>query len=608
LFLIALHLELSQAEPFVGHAIVSLYFKVPLGDRAARKNDKIVNGRRPMTDQMFLVNPDSSKSKQTRVSFDVVRIFFAISIFLSLIFGLTNVSQALPSYARQTGQPCGTCHTDFPGLTPYGRKFKLLGYTVGGGPYRTTLFSLPQVKEFKGDPLDAYASGNATQATRTKSSLDANSTATGQSNTWVPPIAMMAIVGGTHTQTSQVPPCGGPYPCNNTLIVSPVSFFYGGAITEHIGAFAQVTYNGAPYGSPAATCVSNQSAVASDGVTPAPTACDPYNTFQWSWDNTDIRYANSANIAGMNVIYGITGNNNPTVQDPWNSTPAWKFPYATSLSGPKPATATLIDGGLGPGHVFGIGGYAFINDLLYLELTGYRSVSFDAQKKLGIDPYAQGMISGVAPYWRVAIEPHWGNHWFMFGTYGILAKLQQWDTTQFDPNTSWQIPAFLPMTDRFLDTAVDAQYQYQGSNYWFTVRGTYIHEYQKLDATFNAGNSSNPSNTLNTFRGEASLAYGNDNRVVLTAQYFNTKGSTDAGLYSGLVSQFDPTQTAQANPDSNGYVFEIAYIPFISSQAPAWPWANMRVGLQYTYYNKFDGDSTYAHDNNTLFAYIWFAM
>jgi hypothetical protein len=47
-------------------------------------------------------------------------------------------AQALPSFARQTGQPCGTCHTDFPALTPYGRRFKLLGYTTGGGQFRTT--------------------------------------------------------------------------------------------------------------------------------------------------------------------------------------------------------------------------------------------------------------------------------------------------------------------------------------------------------------------------------------------------------------------------------------------------------------------------------------
>jgi hypothetical protein len=53
--------------------------------------------------------------------------------FSAVTFGAVSPADASPSYARQTGQPCGTCHTDFPGLTltPYGRKFKLLGYNVG---------------------------------------------------------------------------------------------------------------------------------------------------------------------------------------------------------------------------------------------------------------------------------------------------------------------------------------------------------------------------------------------------------------------------------------------------------------------------------------------
>src|ERR1700719_3709949 len=58
------------------------------------------------------------------------------------IVGFTQPAQALPSFARQTGQPCGTCHTDYPALTPFGRRFKLLGYTVGGGQFRTTPFTL----------------------------------------------------------------------------------------------------------------------------------------------------------------------------------------------------------------------------------------------------------------------------------------------------------------------------------------------------------------------------------------------------------------------------------------------------------------------------------
>src|SRR5271168_3705139 len=68
---------------------------------------------------------------------------FALVAVASVLLTIVSSSpvQALPSFARQTGQPCGTCHTDFPALTPYGRRFKLLGYTTGGGEFRTTPFS-----------------------------------------------------------------------------------------------------------------------------------------------------------------------------------------------------------------------------------------------------------------------------------------------------------------------------------------------------------------------------------------------------------------------------------------------------------------------------------
>src|SRR5271169_4173854 len=80
-----------------------------------------------------------------------------------LVVGRAPPAQALPSFARQTGQPCGTCHTDFAGLTPFGRRFKIGGYTAGGGKYQTTLFPSPE---------------------------DDNTNKKG----WVPPISMMAIV------------------------------------------------------------------------------------------------------------------------------------------------------------------------------------------------------------------------------------------------------------------------------------------------------------------------------------------------------------------------------------------------------------------------------
>jgi hypothetical protein len=453
-------------------------------------------------------------------------------------------ARALPSYARQTGQPCGTCHTDFAGLTPYGRRFKIGGYTAGGGQYRTTLF-----------PFD-------------------NSTKDYQ-RPWVPPISMMATLGFTHTATDMPPPAD-PFAPNNNITIPPLSFFWGGAITDHIGAFAQVTY-------------SQEAPAASIGANPFVHA--------WSWDNTDVRFADSTTLGKMNITYGITANNNPTVQDPWNTTPAWGFPYASSPFWPGMASgpAPIIDGGFA-GSVGSVGGYVYINDLIYLETSVYRTLPPSAQNALGVDPTGTAGLFNAAPYWRAAFEPHWGPHWLEVGTFGMIANVHPFvgpfnaaflasptPLAPFDTST-------FPQTDKYTDIGFDAQYQYQGSNFWFTLRGTYIHEQQKLDASFNLGLAPNLTNELNEARAYASLAYGNNNRVVLTGQYFDTWGSLN------LMA------------DTKGWIAEIAYIPFISSFSPGWPWFNARIGLQYTWYEQFAGTSVNASSNNTLFAYIWLAM
>ena len=490
-------------------------------------------------------------------------IFFFV--FGGVTFGVIGSADALPSYARQTGQPCGTCHTDYPSLTPFGRLFKLGGYTAGGGKYRSTLFP------------SQYDSTSALAAYAKKSGSDMPTKApydTSQINPYAPPIAMMAIVGFTHTETDQ-DPTGSPYNANDNVVVAPVSFFYGGAITDHIGAFAQLTYNNAAFGA----------------LDPS----DPYASRLWAQDNIDVRYANTGFLGGLPITYGITANNNPSVQDPWNTTPAWSFPYAVSSVAPDPGVGTLIDGAFAA-HVGSVGAYAWINNLVYLELSGYRTFSHDTQVKLGTDPFgAPGLFDGIAPYWRVAVEPHWGNHWLEFGAFGMSARVHPWTFT-IDANGFYNNETFA-QTDRYNDIGFDSQYQYQGSNYWITLRASYIHEKQTLDSSsINRnpdGNLSNPTNTVNTFKALASLAYGNDNKIVITGQYFDTWGSTDAAFFAG---------------DTSGFIAEIAYIPFMASQAPGWPWANVRVGLQYTYYNKFDGDTVFAHNNNTLFAYLWFAI
>ena len=69
-------------------------------------------------------------------TFPALRLSAAIRLLtlVALAIGFSpRQADAIPSFARQTGQPCASCHTAFPQLTPFGRRFKLGGYTLGGG-------------------------------------------------------------------------------------------------------------------------------------------------------------------------------------------------------------------------------------------------------------------------------------------------------------------------------------------------------------------------------------------------------------------------------------------------------------------------------------------
>src|SRR5437870_2519754 len=67
----------------------------------------------------------------------------AAAVAAVLLVGLSpRPAVSLPLYARQTGQPCATCHTAFLELTPFGRRFKLSGYTLGGGDWSGPPFAV----------------------------------------------------------------------------------------------------------------------------------------------------------------------------------------------------------------------------------------------------------------------------------------------------------------------------------------------------------------------------------------------------------------------------------------------------------------------------------
>ena len=428
-------------------------------------------------------------------------------------------AQALPSYARQTGQECAACHNGFPELTPYGRLFKLNAFTFKGG----------------------------------------------ESN--LPPLAVMLVPSYTHTEAG-VPGGAAPHFGPNNNFSFSGSIFYGGAITSSIGAFAQATYDHAAR--------------------------------NFNWDNTDIRYAHATSLFDRETVFGATINNNPTVTDLWNSTPAWGFPFVSSSLAPKPAAATLIEGGLAQ-QVLGATAYNFWNRLIYTEIGIYRGLSPTTLTTLGINPGCSGVggtlcgtstIKNVAPYWRLAVEPKWGRNSFEVGVFGLAATL---------------IPGRVrdSGTDHLTDIGVDTQYQWLGARDSFSLQGSWITENQNLTASSALGAAANTHNHLRSFRTKATYYY--DQTYGATAGYFNINGTPDPLLFSESVTT--------ASPYSHGWIGELDYIPFSHGGPSFWPWLNMKLGVQYIWYNKFNGASSNfdgagrnAHDNNTLFLFGWLAF
>lgn len=131
--------------------------------------------------------------------------FYLVSAILIIVMLLTSVQSAwaVPSMARQTGMQCASCHTVFPELTPFGRQFKLRG------------FSMYQPKADDAPILDKIPISLLLQISRT-----------GTNKT------------GTQGATSS------DFPRDKDIIAQAAGLYYGGKITENSGALVQYSYDG----------------------------------------------------------------------------------------------------------------------------------------------------------------------------------------------------------------------------------------------------------------------------------------------------------------------------------------------------------------------------
>ncbi len=320
---------------------------------------------------------------------------------------------------------------------------------------------------------------------------------------------------------------------NSVAFPQQLSVFYAGQVTPHIGTFIQMTYDGQSFG----------------------------------MDNADIRFANHANFGSHDLIYGLTLNNNPAVQDVWNTSPAWRFPSATSDAAVNPTKSTIFEN-LGM-QVAGLGAYTLINNTVFAEITLYRSAQQGAPNPA--NSTSNMAIRGIAPYWRLALQHQWSNSYAAIGTFGIASN-------QY-------LNGITGMMDNFTDFGFDFQYEHNLSFGSFIFHTSLITESESRDTSA----SQRIKLKFNSYKVDGNLYFKNG--IGTTIGYFTTSGSRDMAV-----------QSFNSLPNSNGFIFQVEFLP----------WYNTKFLVQYITYNKFDGSTgnydgfgRNAANNNTVYLLAW---
>ncbi len=199
------------------------------------------------------------QSRKSRVWGSMAYSYPSVLAAATLAFGMVAQSEtadAVPSFARQTGYYCSTCHTAQPELTPFGRQFKLNGYTQGGtrcGDIRKIFGNANTDPEWSGANL-----------------------------------SMWLLPTFNHLEKG-FPPPPPPSPApglgqNNIFDFSDASVFFNGQIYCNLGIFSQYSYG-------------------STG--------SPQGTGQIFLDNTELRYTGKGSVAGNDVVWGISATTPP---------------------------------------------------------------------------------------------------------------------------------------------------------------------------------------------------------------------------------------------------------------------------------------------------------
>jgi len=420
---------------------------------------------------------------------------------------MASPAWALPSFARQTGWSCATCHTSFPQLTPMGRMFKLMGYTttnlqpqqkIEGKLGDTVGVMLPRISQFS-----VFVQASATNVAGGQQILQG---------------AAGTRAGGNKVSGSN----------NNIEAPQQVSLFYAGALSPHVGDFLHITYAG------------------SGG---------------FAFDDSSVVHTRAYSLApGNMLVVGEDVNNTPTAMDLWNTTTDWLSPFfgsdyasygsvpTTFIANTQGANMPLVGAGLYVADVFG----ANRANWIYADFDAYTNSEGTGATPNGGNSFApgggsasgtMGQLAGSAPYLRLAYQHDWSNWNWEVGTYDMWSRVYATQTGS--------------STNQFNDYDIDSQLQWLNinSNDNLTVRMNWIHENQSFAGSMVGIESTTAKGFLNTFNLNATYWWHDE--YAAQGGFQDTNGSANA-LFWGGTSLW----SANGSPNSTDEWVEASYLPW----------------------------------------------
>lgn len=299
-----------------------------------------------------------------------------LSVLLLASCFFSTPADAIPVFARQTQQNCVACHVggQYPELTPYGRYFKLTGYTQGVGQGTPNGSSIPiafsvqlGVNRMKNNTSD----GNPTAPAGT--AIDAR---------------------------------------NGQLAPDQASVYTGGRIADNVGLFAQYTF---------AWDEGNRSR----GTFGADNFDLRYADHLVGEKRDFIWGVSLNNNPGLTDVFNST--------PAWS----YPYQYSASGSGTQPPVQTAIESFYGGGTAGGVTAYAYFNKNFYAELGSYlKTKGLGNFLTFTSDSEAPGHngtvpLKGANPYVRLAYTTEWGPSNLMVGAFGLRSRIRDDSDTGF---------------------------------------------------------------------------------------------------------------------------------------------------------------------------------